>query len=88
LDKIDESLITNLDSNKQPRNISITYPSGVLKDYPLSRIIDPWGTTLKYDYYYEVLIPPDPRQKRTFPVITSAGPDKQFGTADDISSRK
>ncbi len=88
LDKIDESLITNLDSNKQPRNIEITYPGGVPEVNPLLRVIDPWGTTLKYDYYDEVLIPPDPRQKRTFPIITSAGPDRKFGTADDISSRK
>jgi prepilin-type N-terminal cleavage/methylation domain-containing protein len=88
LDKIDESLITNLGVDKQPLNITVTYPSGSVKNYSMFRIIDPWGTTLKYDYYNEVLIPPDPRQKRTFPVITSAGPDKQFGTTDDISSRK
>lgn len=86
LDKIDESLLTNLDINKQPRRIMITYPSGSTKDYPLLRIIDPWGTTLKYDYYDEVF--PDPRSRRTFPVITSAGPDKKFGNIDDISSRK
>ena len=88
LDKIDESLITNLGFDKQPLNITVTYPSGSVKIYSIFRIIDPWGTTLKYDYYDEVLIPPDPRQKRTFPVITSAGPDKQFGNTDDISSRK
>lgn len=91
LDKIDESLITNLGyvTNKQPRRITITYPSGSTKEYPLLRIIDPWGETLRYDYYNR--LEPDPvlrfRGKRTFPVITSAGPDKQFGTADDISSR-
>ena len=88
LDKIDESLLTNLDINKQPRIITITYPGGSTKEYPLLRVIDPWGTTLKYDYYDEVLIPPNPRQKRTFPVVTSAGPDKKFGNTDDISSRK
>ena len=88
LDKIDESLLTNLDINKQPRRITITYPSGSTKEYPLLRVIDPWGTTLKYDYYDEVLIPPNPKQKRTFPVVTSAGPDKKFGNTDDISSRK
>jgi prepilin-type N-terminal cleavage/methylation domain-containing protein len=86
LDKIDESLLTNLDSNKQPRNISVTYPGGIPKVYPLLRVIDPWGTTLKYDYYDEVTI--NPRSKRVFPLITSAGPDKRFGTTDDISSRK
>lgn len=87
LDKIDESLITNLGVDKQPLNIAVTYPSGSVKVYSMFRIIDPWGTTLNYDYYNEVLIPPDPRQKRTFPVITSAGPDKRFRTTDDVSSR-
>jgi len=86
LDKIDESLITNLGFDKQPRNITVTYAGGVPKVYSLLRVIDPWGTTLKYDYYDEVTL--DPRSKRTFPVITSAGPDKRFGTTDDISSRK
>jgi prepilin-type N-terminal cleavage/methylation domain-containing protein len=86
LDKIDESLITNLGVDKQPRNISVTYPGGVPKVSPLSRVIDPWGTALKYDYYDEVTL--DPRSRRTFPEIISAGPDKKFGTADDISSRK
>lgn len=84
LDKIDKSLITNEDSNKQPMNIDI---GG--KVYPLLRVIDPWGKALRYDYYNEWEIDPILRQKgkRTFPVITSAGPDKKFGTADDIGSR-
>lgn len=81
LDKIDNSLIINEGSNKQPMSITI---GG--KVYPLLRVIDPWGTTLKYDYYNEVTL--DPRSRRTFPEITSAGPDRKFGTADDISSRK
>jgi prepilin-type N-terminal cleavage/methylation domain-containing protein len=86
LDKIDESLMTNIGVDKQPRNISVTYPGSVPKVYPLLRVIDSWGTTLKYDYYDEVTL--NPRSKRTFPVITSAGPDKKFGNTDDISSRK
>ena len=86
LDKIDESLITNLGFDKQPRRITITYPSGSTKEYPLLRIIDPWGTTLQYKYYDNTTL--DPRSKRTFPIITSDGPDRKFGTADDISSRK
>jgi len=83
------SLITNEGANKQSMNIMITHPSGTTEVYPLLRIIDPWGTTLRYDYYNR--LEPDPflrsKGKRTFPVITSAGPDKNFGTADDISSR-
>ena len=81
LDKIDESLITNEGFGKQPMNITI----GV-KMYPLLRIIDPWGTTLHYDYYNELI--PDPKMKRNFPVITSAGPDRIFRTGDDIASRQ
>jgi type II secretory pathway pseudopilin PulG len=41
------------------------------------RIQDPWGTVLDYVYG------PDDH----FPELTSAGPDKKFGTADDISSK-
>jgi prepilin-type N-terminal cleavage/methylation domain-containing protein len=85
LDKIDESLITNLGLDKQPMTVAV----GIRID-PLLRFIDPWGTTLRYDYYNR--LEPDPilrlAGKRTFPVITSAGPDKQFGTVDDISSLK
>lgn len=57
---------------------------------PLLRVVDPWGTTLQYDYY-DVEPPPDltpiPGTEKQFPVLVSAGPDKQFGTADDITSR-
>ncbi len=80
LDKIDSSLVTNIGSDG--REMSITVGSKV---YPLLRIIDPWGITLRYDYYNEITLSPDSR--RTFPVITSAGPDRRFGTADDITSR-
>lgn len=43
----------------------------------LPEIYDPWGTPLEYRYS-----PGD-----TFPVLISAGPDKLFGTVDDIRSR-
>ncbi len=84
LDKIDSSLITNIGSDG--REMSITVGSKV---YPLLRIIDPWGITLRYDYYneWETNLTLRNEGKRTFPVITSAGPDRRFGTIDDISSR-
>jgi prepilin-type N-terminal cleavage/methylation domain-containing protein len=41
-------------------------------------IYDPWGTALDYIY-----TPSD-----NFPELISAGPDKKFGTSDDIISRK
>ena len=89
LDKIDSSLITNRDSNKQDMSITITFFDGSSKGYPLLRIIDPWGETLRYDYYdeWEPNLVRRDDGKRTFPVITSAGPDKVFGTPDDITSR-
>ena len=90
LDRIDESLITNEGSGKQPMQINIVFPGAPPKRFPLLRIIDPWGTTLHYDYYNEW--EPDPilrnKSKRTFPEIISAGPDRIFGTGDDITSRK
>jgi len=81
LDKIDKSLITSKDKNKQDMIITIDDVN-----YPLMRIIDPWGTTLRYDYYDEITL--DPNSKRNFPVIISAGPDGVFGTDDDITNRK
>ena len=40
-------------------------------------LCDPWGTVMDYVY-----APED-----TFPELISAGPDKQFGTGDDINSK-
>jgi len=40
-------------------------------------IYDPWGMVLDYRY-----VPGD-----NFPELVSAGPDKIFGTADDINNR-
>jgi prepilin-type N-terminal cleavage/methylation domain-containing protein len=44
---------------------------------PVPEIYDPWGTPLDYRY-----VPGD-----NFPELVSAGPDKTFGNADDISNR-
>jgi len=75
------SLITNEDSEGVDIEISVDD-----KVYPLMRIIDPWGKTLRYDYYDDPNNP-DPEEARNFPIITSAGPDGIFGTNDDIKSR-
>jgi prepilin-type N-terminal cleavage/methylation domain-containing protein len=40
-------------------------------------IYDPWATALDYRY----------TPGENFPLMVSAGPDKKFGTADDISNR-
>jgi prepilin-type N-terminal cleavage/methylation domain-containing protein len=44
---------------------------------PVPEIYDPWGTPL--DYRYEA--------GDNFPELISAGPDKIFGNADDITNR-
>jgi prepilin-type N-terminal cleavage/methylation domain-containing protein len=45
---------------------------------PVPEIYDPWGTVLDYRYV----------AGDNFPELVSAGPDKIFGTADDITSKK
>ena len=85
LEKIDSSLIKSEDSSGIIRTMKIGS-----RDYTLLRIVDPWGKTLRYDYYDENLTyysPQREKSKKNFPVITSAGPDGIFDTSDDITSR-
>jgi type II secretory pathway pseudopilin PulG len=86
LERIDKSLLTNIGTD----NVTlITITIGALPAMPFTRIIDPWGTPLRYSYYQkDSSWYPLPGTNKTFPVITSAGPDKQFDTADDISNVK
>jgi prepilin-type N-terminal cleavage/methylation domain-containing protein len=88
LAKIDKKLVTNIGLDGGSMIITITADGQI---YPLYRVVDPWGTTLRYSYYNNgeegPTSEPQPDSPRTFPVITSAGPDKIFGTADDIASR-
>lgn len=53
------------------------------------RISDPWGAVIDYRYT-PVYKDKDGKDKEgdTFPTLISAGPDKMFGTLDDIDSRK
>jgi general secretion pathway protein G len=46
--------------------------------YSQGLISDPWGRPLQYRY-----VPGD-----NFPELISAGPDREFGTPDDITNRK
>jgi len=46
---------------------------------PGIELYDPWGKVL--DYRYDV-------NTDTFPELVSAGPDRSFGSPDDISSKK
>lgn len=100
LEKIDKSLLTNTGTDGKPIYISIEVGGVVTAEYPFTRIVDPWGKPLRYDYYpdsadYFIAYPSDTwsdyfnyrnSAKRTFPVITSAGPDKTFDTKDDVSN--
>lgn len=98
LDKIDKSLLTNDSNDRPPTPLTINLTTGTTTiKLPFTRIIDPWKTPLRYDYYPEYAdytgtwpnyLTYRNSAKKTFPVITSAGPDKQFDTADDISNVK
>jgi len=94
LARIDSSLITSAGMDGESMRLEIPLPPPTVKTYPLYRIVDPWGQTLRYSYYenpVEILdgIENEPLMDspRSFPVITSSGPDRIFGTNDDIKSR-
>jgi prepilin-type N-terminal cleavage/methylation domain-containing protein len=73
VDSINRSLITNKDYKGKEYFIRI----GTV-NYPLIHIIDPWQHPLRYTY----------KNDDNFPLIISAGPDKDFNTpGDNISSR-
>ena len=83
LSGIDDGLLTSEGTDRE--NMTITIDS---REYPLLRVLDPWNNTLRYDYYDETQLPNDQFEtRRNFPVITSSGPDRIFGTDDDISNR-
>ena len=96
LGNIDQAL---LKSDHKVSPASKNYDEDYLKitvdgrDYPWTRVIDPWGMTLRYDYYSnkteESVLTFSRRGQtiRNFPLITSAGPDGEFGTDDDITNR-
>jgi type II secretory pathway pseudopilin PulG len=77
-----ELLYRHLDSVPASRRILRQVNSAFVKvdttPQAIPRVLDPWGTVL--DYFYA----PD----NQFPELTSAGPDKKFGTSDDISSKR
>ncbi|MFA5424900.1 MAG: prepilin-type N-terminal cleavage/methylation domain-containing protein [Phycisphaerae bacterium] len=74
--------------------IRLTPTVGNYREYPWLRVVDPWGTSLRYDYYVNKVIENTGlswgnREDtiRNFPLLTSAGPDKEFNTDDDITNR-
>jgi type II secretory pathway pseudopilin PulG len=71
---VSDTLITNKDAFGNDITFTFTL-SGTTIDLP--RYIDPWGTSIRYEYL----------PGTAFPTLTSAGPDRVFGTPDDITSK-
>ena len=77
LEQIDASLLTIKDVDGVNLTLNIDG-----KEYPLVRATDAWGKTLRYEYdFYDTA--DNEYIKRTFPLITSAGPDGKFETEND-----
>lgn len=76
------ALYGQLQGTPSSRKILENIDSSLIKNNPaavdMPQIYDVWGILLDYRY-----VPGD-----TFPELISAGPDKAFATADDISSKK
>jgi prepilin-type N-terminal cleavage/methylation domain-containing protein len=80
VDTIADSQKTSLndkDAGHRPRQAQYTDAANTVRTITLIRLIDPWGTPLRYEYTPGSM---------TFPRITSAGADKKFDTADDLRS--
>jgi prepilin-type N-terminal cleavage/methylation domain-containing protein len=87
LARMDESVVSNLDDNGNVMNIQLTR-NGTMREYAFFTIRDPWGKALSYDYYRQNdNVAAWSIARRSFPVVTSAGPDGNFGTSDDITNR-
>ena len=88
LRKIDSSLLTDKDKNKQRMYVVVDFGLGD-QQQPLVHIDDAWGKPLRYDYYNEeVPLWHVDMRMRNFPLVTSAGPDKKFDTDDDITNEE
>jgi hypothetical protein len=76
-----ESMYQELRSVPAARQVLDKLGPGVVKNEggvaDLRSMSDPWGTVLDYVYLPE----------NTFPELISAGPDRQFGTGDDMSNK-
>jgi type II secretory pathway pseudopilin PulG len=94
LSRLPESSISakavKLDTTKKPLPSRATDPSVVIaingKNVGLFRVIDAWNMPLQYIRYR------DPAnlgvENMNFPQLRSAGPDRVFGTKDDIVNKK
>jgi len=75
IDAITPSLIAIKHPQETQQKLTATIGGTV---YDLPRFVDTWGMSLRYEY-----VP----KADTFPKVTSAGPDRVFGTDDDIESQ-
>lgn len=76
---INNQLVTSRDLVGQVLNINIEVLPGpivLVGNQDMPRVVDAWGNALRYRY----------TAGNTFCVVVSAGEDKTFGTADDISN--
>ena len=75
IDAVTSSLVAVKHPQETQQKLTATV-GGVVYDLP--RFIDPWGMSLRYAYAPKA---------DTFPKVLSAGPDKVFGTPDDIENK-
>lgn len=69
-----EKILEKIDGSLVKNQFS---PAGVPLAQTGPELYDPWGTALDYQYV----------AGDNFPRLTSAGPDKKFGTTDDMSNK-
>jgi len=88
-----ELLKTDHNNDKDYMEINLSLANSPRR-YPWTRVVDPWGMPLRYDYYAnekvedtKLTLSQRKQTIRNFPLITSAGPDKTFDTSDDITNR-
>ncbi|NLH18154.1 MAG: type II secretion system protein [Phycisphaerae bacterium] len=77
IDTIADSQKTSFDTNGKPRQANYTNATGQEVTIVLIRLMDPWNSTLRYEFTPGTM---------SFPRITSAGPDRTFDTPDDLRS--
>ena len=79
-----KKILSEIDGSLIKQRGSVTVNGRV---YPWTSVVDAWGTPVRYDLYYEAGNFQDRMEtRRSFPLIISAGADKEFGTGDDVSN--
>ncbi|MDO8304038.1 MAG: hypothetical protein Q7T18_12445 [Sedimentisphaerales bacterium] len=78
-----------LDGSDKPLPSRVFDPNVVITitgvgDVGLFRVVDAWNMPLQYIHYRANIA----IESTNFPLLRSAGPDKKFGTTDDIVNRK